>query len=118
MAGAATVAMLAVWRFAPRPVPHVLLITLDTTRADHLGCYGSDRAQTPHLDALAAAGVVFERAISVAPLTLPAHASLFSGLYPAETGLFTNARGRLPDSVPTLAELLKRRGYDTGGFVG
>jgi arylsulfatase A-like enzyme/tetratricopeptide (TPR) repeat protein len=93
------------------------MITLDTTRADRLGCYGYERALTPRLDALASSGVVFDRAVSVAPLTLPAHASLFTGLYPVETGLFTNARGRLPDSIPTLAEVLKRRGYDTAGFV-
>ena len=108
---------MAGWWFAPRPMPCVLVVTLDTTRADRLGCYGYKRALTPHLDALASSGVVFDRAVSVTPLTLPAHASLFTGLYPVETGLFTNARGRLPDSIPTLAEVLKRRGYDTAGFV-
>jgi arylsulfatase A-like enzyme/Tfp pilus assembly protein PilF len=93
------------------------LITLDTTRADRLGCYGYAGARTPALDGLAAAGVLCESAATVAPLTLPAHTSLFTGLYPAETGVRSNGRGRLDDSIPTLAEVLKRQGYDTAAFV-
>src|SRR4029077_11306307 len=62
-------------------------------------------------------GVLCERAYTVAPLTLPAHASLFTGLYPAETGVRTNRRGRLDDGLPTLAEVLRRQGYDTAAFV-
>src|SRR5437660_12035150 len=73
--------------------PNVLLVTLDTTRADRLGCYGYAPALTPALDALAAQGVLFERACTPAPLTLPAHASMMTGLYPAEHGLVTNGRG-------------------------
>lgn len=98
--------------------PNVLLITLDTTRSDRIGCYGYNKAQTPALDALAAQGIVFERAYTPAPLTLPAHASLMTGLYPPEHGLITNGRGRLADGVPTLAESLQRAGYDTAAFVG
>ncbi len=113
---AAILGGLAIW-FWPRPRPHLLLITLDTTRADRLGCYGYAGARTPVLDELAAAGVLCERAYTVAPLTLPAHASLFTGLYPAETGVRTNGRGRLDDSLPTLAQVLKRQGYDTAAFV-
>lgn len=113
---AAILVGVAVW-FWPQPRPHLLLITLDTTRADRLGCYGYAPAKTPALDALAAGGVLCERAYTVAPLTLPAHASLFTGLYPAETGVRTNGRGRLDDSLPTLAEALKRRGYETAAFV-
>src|SRR5262245_49569433 len=101
----------------PRPKPPVLLITLDTTRADRLGCYGYGGGRTPVLDALAEGGVLCERAYTVAPLTLPAHASLLTGLYPAENGVRTNGRGRLDDEIPTLAEVFRRQGYDTGAFV-
>ena len=101
----------------PRARQNLLLITLDTTRADRLGCYGYASARTPALDALAASSVLCERAYTVAPLTLPAHASLFTGLYPEEHGLRTNGRGRLDSSLTTLATLLQRQGYDTGAFV-
>jgi arylsulfatase A-like enzyme/Tfp pilus assembly protein PilF len=98
--------------------PNVLLITLDTTRADRLGCYGYALALTPALDSLAAEGVLFERAYTPAPLTLPSHASLMTGLHPPEHGLITNGRGRLDESIPTLAETLRDAGYDTGAFLG
>src|SRR5262245_62383584 len=90
---------------SPRPL-NVLLITLDTTRADRLGCYGYSAARTPVLDSIAAAGALCERAFTVAPVTLPAHTSMFTGLYPAETGVVTNGRGRLASDVPLLAETL------------
>ena len=109
-------AAIIIWLW-PRKLTNVLLITLDTTRADRLGCYGYSRARTPALDQLAAEGVLCERAYTVAPLTLPAHASLFTGLYPQEHGLRTNGRGRLNQNLPTLATLLKQHGYDTGAFV-
>lgn len=106
------------WRFlTPRPTVNLLFITLDTTRADRLGCYGDSDAATPTLDRLASAGVRFDRAYSPAPLTLPAHASLFTGLYPPEHGLRTNGRGRLDEKLPTLPELLQEVGYDTAAFV-
>jgi arylsulfatase A-like enzyme/Tfp pilus assembly protein PilF len=108
----------AAFHFRPKARRDLLLITLDTTRADRLGCYGHSAANTPVLDALAESGILCENAYTVAPLTLPAHASLFTALYPAEHGIRTNGRGRLGDSVPTLAEALKRQGYDTGAFVG
>src|SRR6266446_4987418 len=114
LAGTLVAAGVGLW---PRQKPHVLLITLDTTRADRLGCYGYGPAKTPALDALAQAGVLCEHAYTVAPLTLPAHASLFTGLYPAENGVRTNGRGRLDEAIPTLAEVLRRQGYDTGAFV-
>ncbi|HEY2251870.1 MAG TPA: sulfatase-like hydrolase/transferase, partial [Planctomycetaceae bacterium] len=116
-AAACLTACVAIWLW-PRSQPNVLLITLDTTRADRLGCYGYRAARTPVLDSLAASGVLCERASTVAPLTLPAHTSLFTGLYPPESGVLTNGRGRLAEGIPTLAEELKRRGYDTGAFVG
>lgn len=108
---------LAFWLW-PRQHANLLLITLDTTRADRLGCYGYATARTPVLDALAASGIVCDRALTVAPVTLPAHTSLFTGLYPAEHGVFTNGRGRLDDALPTLAEALEHEGYDTAAFVG
>jgi len=116
-AGAALICAALLW-LRPRERPHVLLITLDTTRADHLGCYGYAGARTPVLDALAASGTLCRNAYTVAPLTLPAHASLFTGRYPAETGIRTNGRGRLDEAVPTLAEALRRHGYDTAAFIG
>lgn len=105
-----------VW-FWPRHRPHLIVITLDTTRADRLGCYGYTAGQTPVIDALASGGILCERGYTVAPITLPAHASLFTGLYPAENGVRRNGHGRLDDSIPALAEILQRQGYDTAGFV-
>lgn len=105
------------WLATPKPTVNLLFITLDTTRADRLGCYGYAEAATPTLDQLAAAGARFDRASSPAPLTLPSHASLFTGLYPPEHGLRTNGRGRLDEKLPTLPALLRDVGYDTAAFV-
>jgi arylsulfatase A-like enzyme/predicted negative regulator of RcsB-dependent stress response len=96
---------------------NVIVITLDTTRADRLGCYGYDAAVTPTIDALAKRGVVFERAYTPVPLTLPAHASMFTGLFSFEHGLYTNGSHGLPNEIPTLAEALAARGYATGAFI-
>jgi len=101
----------------PRTRPNILLITLDTTRADHLGAYGNRRARTPNLDRLAASGVLFERAISAAPLTLPAHASLLTGRYPFTHGVRNNGSFTLGDATPTLAGALHDAGYRTAAFV-
>ncbi len=95
----------------------LLLVTLDTTRADALGCYGATGARTPTLDGLAAAGVRFESAWSPAPLTLPAHASLLTGLEPAEHGLRDNGWGALGPEHPLLAQELRKAGYATAAFV-
>jgi len=97
--------------------PNLLLITLDTTRADHLGAYGDRRARTPNIDRLAAGGIVFERAITAAPLTLPAHASLLTGLYPFAHGVRNNGHFTLGDGVPTIATALHDTGYRTAAFV-
>ena len=96
----------------------VLLITLDTFRADHLSCYGRSPVETPRLDELAARGVRVENVWTTVPLTTPAHASIMSGLYPMSHGVRNNARFRLPDDVRTLAEILSGAGRKTGGFVG
>lgn len=97
--------------------PSVVLITLDTTRADRIGSYGYANAATPNLDRLAGDGVRFERALSPAPLTLPAHASLMTGRQPFSHGVRNNGHFVLPDDVPTLASIFAARGYDTAAFV-
>ena len=97
---------------------HLLLITLDTLRADRLGSYGYAEAQTPHLDGLAARGLRFSRATTVMPLTLPAHSSLMTGTYPAFHGVRDNGGFYLAEERQTLAETLREAGFRTGGFVG
>jgi arylsulfatase A-like enzyme/Flp pilus assembly protein TadD len=111
---------LAAARKAPAPAgpAGVVLITLDTTRADHLGAYGARNAHTPTLDALAARGARWTRAESAVPLTLPAHCSLMTGLAPPEHGVRDNGTEVLPRSVPTLAAAFAARGYATAAFVG
>lgn len=108
------------WRSLREPAGPigVVIITLDTTRADRLSVYGFMDAAMPHLDRLAREGVVFDQATSVAPLTLPAHASLFTGLFPPAHGVRDNADGPLSTSHTTLAETLRARGFKTGAFVG
>lgn len=96
--------------------PNVLLLVLDTVRADHLSAYGHERATTPNLDALAQRGVLFERFASTSPWTLPAHATMFTGTYGFEHG--ADYLDPLDEALPTLAEVLRDRGYATGGFVG
>ena len=95
----------------------VLLITLDTTRADRLGCYGYENARTPHLDALARRGVRFKDATSTSPTTLPSHASIFTGLFPPAHGARNNGNYRLVDEVTTLAEVFQKNGFATGAFI-
>ncbi len=93
--------------------PNVVLIVLDTTRRDHLGCYGHSGGLTPALDAIAAEGVVYEQAISQSPWTVPSHATMFTGLYPASHGCSNEHHLWLDDEFETLAELLSRAGYQT-----
>jgi arylsulfatase A-like enzyme/Flp pilus assembly protein TadD len=97
---------------------NVLLVTIDTVRADHLGCYGDRAAETPRLDRLAGQGVRFADASSAVPLTLPSHSSLLSGLLPPHHGLRNNGAGSFPSGSPTLATALSAAGYRTGAFVG
>jgi choline-sulfatase len=96
---------------------NLVVVTLDTIRADRFGAYGATDVETPALDALAAEGVLFEQAVSVAPLTLPAHSSIFTGKFPPEHGVRDNGGFFLGPEQVTLAELLKGRGYRTGAFV-
>ena len=97
--------------------PSVLLVTLDTTRADHLGAYGRTAASTPTLDGLAAGGVRFERAYATVPLTTPAHASMMTGLYPTRHGVHNNGDAILADVHDTVAERLSASGYRTAASV-
>ncbi len=100
----------------PPPRPHVLLIVVDTLRADHLGFHGYARDTSPRLDALAAESIVFRRALTPAPWTNPAVAALLTGQPPGALGI-GHAPARLPDDLPSLAPLLAARGYQTAGIV-
>ncbi|HEY7162591.1 MAG TPA: sulfatase-like hydrolase/transferase, partial [Acidobacteriota bacterium] len=97
--------------------PNVLLITLDTTRADRLGCYGYKTAQTPNLDALARSGVRFTNAITHVPLTRPSHASILTGMLPYHHGVWDNGSYRLKTESQTIAESFKESGYNTGAII-
>ena len=99
------------------PNAPVILISVDTLRADHLPAYGYGGVETPALDALARGAIVFENAISQVPLTLPSHASLFTGLLPFQNGVRDNVGYRLGKEKATLASFLRGRGYSTGGAV-
>jgi arylsulfatase A-like enzyme/predicted Zn-dependent protease len=95
----------------------VLLVTIDTCRADRIGAYAERADWTPVLDELAESGVVFEDVTAPAPLTLPSHASILTGLYPDRHGLRDNGAGRLPDEAATIGEILGDAGWRTGAFL-
>jgi arylsulfatase A-like enzyme len=97
---------------------NLLLISLDTVRADRLGCYGYGAATTPAIDLLSGRGVLFENAIAPAPLTLPSHTTLLTGLYPHVHGIRDNSAFKLTSKALTLAEILRKNGYRTGAVVG
>jgi arylsulfatase A-like enzyme/predicted Zn-dependent protease len=97
---------------------NLVVITVDTLRADRLGAYGFADIRTPAIDSLAANGVLFENCITPAPLTLPAHTSLFTGTYPLHHGVRDNGGFVVPSQATTLAELFHKRGYATAAFVG
>ena len=104
---------------APQFVPpNVLLVTVDTLRADRLGSYGYSLARTPVLDRLAAEGVRFADATTHAPLTYPSHVGILTGRYPADFGVRLNGMDPLPEAATTIAEALKKGGYRTGAVVG
>lgn len=118
--------LLTTWYFLSQKKPgynraaassaNILLITLDTTRADHLGCYGYKEARTPNLDRLAREGIRFARAYCPAPLTLPSHTTILTGLEPFQH-LVRNNGHYLPANIKTVTEILKDRGYRTAAFV-
>ncbi|MAG33188.1 MAG: hypothetical protein CL908_20105 [Deltaproteobacteria bacterium] len=98
------------------PPPNLVLITIDTLRADHLGCYGYERARTPNIDVFAGGAVRFTRATTVSNNTLPAHVSMITGLYPQTAGGPRNGF-KLRGEIHTLAEQLQGAGYRTAAFV-
>ena len=98
--------------------PNVVVITIDTLRADHLGCYGYKQIRTPNIDALAADSVRFERAYTPVPVTLPAHTAIFTGTYPTLNGMHDFSGNKLNPKQPTLATVLRQQGYTTGAVIG
>ncbi|HEX6504690.1 MAG TPA: sulfatase-like hydrolase/transferase [Terriglobales bacterium] len=97
--------------------PNVVVITIDTLRADHLGCYGYKQIHTPNIDGLAADSARFERAYTPVPITLPSHTVIFTGTYPALNGMHDFSGNRLGPQQQTLAAVLKENGYTTGAVV-
>ncbi len=126
LAAAALLAIFRPWRSSargyvpalPRASPDILLITIDTLRADALGFAGNATVETPTLDRLASQGVAFTNAHAHNVVTLPSHANILTGLYPYEHGIRDNSGFRLDSRIATLATYLKRKGYATGAFVG
>jgi arylsulfatase A-like enzyme/Tfp pilus assembly protein PilF len=100
-----------------KPALNVVLITIDTLRADHVGCYGYKQIKTPNIDGLAAHGARFERAFAVVPVTLPSHASMLTGTYPMLSGIHDFSGNKLSPLQPTLASVLKQAGYQTGAVI-
>ena len=99
-----------------KPV-NVVLITLDTVRADHLHCYGNGKIKTPNMDALATSGVLFGKAAAQTPLTQPSHASMFTGENPNVHNVRDTGGFALQPSSITMATILKQHGWDTAGFI-
>ena len=105
-------------RAAAAPELNVVFISIDTLRADHLGCYGYKAIKTPNLDALAADGIRFERAYSAVPVTLPSHTVMFTGTYPTLNGMHDFSGNKLGENQTILAAVLKDAGYTTGAVLG
>src|SRR5204862_1208714 len=97
--------------------PNVFLVTIDTLRADHVRCYGDEHIQTPTLDSLAKDGFRFQEAFTPSPITNTSHATILTGLLPSSHGV-TDFAVPLSTTHPTLAEVLKKKGYRTAAFVG
>lgn len=97
---------------------NVLLVSVDTLRQDHVGCYGYRIVKTPNIDRLSEEGFTFDDAIASIPLTLPSHVSVLTGLYPISHGVRDNSKFRLALEFETLAEVLRQNGYHTGAIVG
>src|SRR5262245_43048626 len=100
----------------PKGQPNLLLISIDTLRPDQLGCYGNERETSPTLDSIAAGGVLYEDVTSASPWTLPSHASILTGRYPSRHGVKDHVN-RLRKGVPTLASVLRGKGYATKAVV-
>ena len=115
---AALVVLVCLLPRADKDIRHIILISIDTCRADYLSCYGYAQPTTPHIDALARQGCLFSHAMTPIPLTLPAHASMLTGTIPPHHGKHENKDVYFDPSHVTLAALLKTKGYRTGAFVG
>ena len=115
---AALTAFCAAAQTPAKPPLNVVLITIDTLRADHVGCYGYKQIKTPNIDGLAADGMRFESAFAVVPVTLPSHSSMLTGTYPMLSGMHDFSGNKLSPLQPTLASVLKQAGYQTGAVIG
>ncbi|MEW5801403.1 MAG: tetratricopeptide repeat protein [bacterium] len=100
------------------PECNVIIVTLDTLRADHLGCYGNTKIKTPYIDSLAKEGVRFSRTYTPVPVTLPSHTSIMTGLYPVYHKVRNNGTFEASEQLETLAEVLKKKGFHTAAFIG
>ena len=100
------------------PEFNILFISIDTLRADRLGCYGYSDVQTPNIDQLAKEGTLFPQCYTPVPITLPSHTSMLTGQYPLSHGVRNNGTFTAPPETETLAEILKARGYQTAAFIG
>jgi arylsulfatase A-like enzyme/cytochrome c-type biogenesis protein CcmH/NrfG len=114
----ALTALCAAAQTPAKPALNVVLITIDTLRADHVGCYGYKQIKTPNIDGLAADGMRFESAFAVVPVTLPSHSSMLTGTYPMLSGMHDFSGNKLSPLQPTLASVLKQAGYQTGAVIG
>src|SRR5262245_18875352 len=101
----------------PRPHPNVVLVSIDTLRADHLGAYGYTGGVSPFIDSIGARGTVFDDVVAPMPATDPSHAAILTGLHPMRTGVLTNSMA-LPSRFETLGEVFRRAGYATIGATG
>lgn len=120
LVGLITALALTTWTKLPLPTGegfNVVLISLDTTRADHLGCFGHPTAKTPHIDRLASLGTLFTQCTSSVPITLPSHASIMTGTYPFVHGVRDNGSFRLHRDNTTLAEVLTDAGYNSAAVI-
>ena len=115
------IAAVSIWFFSSiasgKKIRNVLLISIDTCRPDFFSCYGYPLKTTPNIDALAAEGVLFEKAISPIPFTLPAHCSMLTGMIPPSHNVLDNTFYNLDEEKTTLAEILKDNGFTTSGFI-
>ena len=102
---------------SPQKIDNVILISIDTCRADFLSCYGYPRNTTPNIDAIAKNGILFENVISPVPMTLPSHTSMFTGKIPPVHGVHDNMLYRADESLLTLAEIMKSNGFSTAAVL-
>ena len=98
-------------------IEHIVLISIDTCRSDHLSCYGHERPTTPNIDALARTSTRFNTVLSPVPITLPAHSSMLTGMIPPAHGVHNNIGYRLDETKTTLPEILRKQGFKTAAIV-